>query len=509
VHRDVKPGNILISRHGPVLADFGVAVLGEQRSVGARTQAFTPEYTAPELLNSPTAVGSASDIYALGGTVYQLLTGRPPYVLRPGEGILPVVRRIATEAPEDLGRPDVPPDLVAAVTTAMAKAPSARFATAVAFGHALQQIQRTHGYDVTELPYNSPSPLGTDQPPLLLDTGPVDAPGPHPTVVRPERGTGAIPAPPEARTVRPVPPVDVAVGPVADGPGPHQTVVRPDRRTDQPDRPVEPETDEPDRPTRRARLAAFFSLLAGAALVVSLFPTYWTVPDLDLSRRLLQDPFIVWYTVIFAVLLAVMGTGMCLPRTRNASAGSLVGVAAAGTWALLNDVVEWRFLPGFHAGPGLALNLIGHVLPVVAALVAFNGIRAGGGGRLVARRPPDFVGGYVFLVGLLGGASLTYLAIHRTDSGVSAWHRVPDAWLAAMAVAVPVLVTYLSPRWVGVSVLAGWVGSAGALFLRFQLNPNTSHGPVVAFGATLLLLAMLTVALGRADRPERRRTLTY
>jgi serine/threonine protein kinase len=86
IHRDIKPGNILISKtiHGvasPKLLDFGIAKLSNQMSVGSNlTQTFghpfTPEYASPEQLNGQ-LITVATDIYALGALLYEVLAGRP------------------------------------------------------------------------------------------------------------------------------------------------------------------------------------------------------------------------------------------------------------------------------------------------------------------------------------------------------------------------------------------------------------------------------------------------
>jgi tetratricopeptide (TPR) repeat protein len=82
VHRDLKPGNILVTADGSVrLLDFGVAKLLETRA-GEQTQfaarAFTPDYAAPEQI-AGTPIGTATDVYSLGVVSYQLLTGWLPH----------------------------------------------------------------------------------------------------------------------------------------------------------------------------------------------------------------------------------------------------------------------------------------------------------------------------------------------------------------------------------------------------------------------------------------------
>src|SRR6266545_2336316 len=83
LHRDIKPGNILLDAKGePLLADFGLAGLVEAESTITRTLELmgTPSYMAPEqAAGETTNVTKATDIYGLGAVFYQLLTGHPPF----------------------------------------------------------------------------------------------------------------------------------------------------------------------------------------------------------------------------------------------------------------------------------------------------------------------------------------------------------------------------------------------------------------------------------------------
>lgn len=152
LHRDIKPENILVSGYGePALADFGVARLLDASDLSARTDAVTLHHTAPEVLED-TPPSQASDVYALGSTLYQLLSGHPAHRRDTDESIAPVLRRILSEDPPDIRRPEVPEQVMAVVRKAMARRQQDRFADPLALATALQQLQAEHGFAITELP---------------------------------------------------------------------------------------------------------------------------------------------------------------------------------------------------------------------------------------------------------------------------------------------------------------------------------------------------------------------
>ena len=128
VHRDIKPGNIMVSTEGvPKLLDFGIARLIDTGSARTLTQfrAFTPSYASPEQVRGE-PVMVASDIYSLGVLLYELLTSRRPYHLKTTTAI-ELERVICQGEPEP---PRVSADLDVIVLMAMRKEPERRYRTA-------------------------------------------------------------------------------------------------------------------------------------------------------------------------------------------------------------------------------------------------------------------------------------------------------------------------------------------------------------------------------------------
>jgi tetratricopeptide (TPR) repeat protein len=125
VHRDIKPGNILLNLDGDALvADFGVAgALAAARTEGVSKLAFgTPAYSAPEQLTGKGLTDQRADLYALGVVAYELLVGARPIA---GHSTREMHQ---AESPESLTnlRPDVPPALATLVTRLLARDPADR-----------------------------------------------------------------------------------------------------------------------------------------------------------------------------------------------------------------------------------------------------------------------------------------------------------------------------------------------------------------------------------------------
>ena len=153
MHRDVKPSNVLITEFGaPVLADFGIAasLTGDRAE---RLSAMSVPWSAPEVTGEHTAGSVASEVWALGATVYSLLTGRSPFE-RDGAGqntAEHLKRRIGRAVYTPTGRRDVPQELETVLATALQRNPQARQASAREFAEALQSVQRSLGLVQTPL----------------------------------------------------------------------------------------------------------------------------------------------------------------------------------------------------------------------------------------------------------------------------------------------------------------------------------------------------------------------
>jgi serine/threonine-protein kinase len=140
VHRDLKPGNILISDEGRVcVADFGIARSLEEPGLTQPGRVLgTGEYVSPEQALGR-KVDARSDLYALGVVLYEMLAGRPPFR---GAGFADVAARHVRDEPPPIGdaRPTLPAGLAALISALLAKAPEDRPQTAAIVRDGLRQI---------------------------------------------------------------------------------------------------------------------------------------------------------------------------------------------------------------------------------------------------------------------------------------------------------------------------------------------------------------------------------
>ncbi len=142
VHRDIKPGNILMTADGDVrIVDFGVAHMAGNEEGQLKGLVGSPSYMAPEQMRQqPSTV--QTDLYSLGVVMYELLTGKRPFY---GDNMSRLVHQIiyATPPPVHRLRPDVPAVLEDTVHKALEKDPARRYKTGLEFATDLTRAVRT------------------------------------------------------------------------------------------------------------------------------------------------------------------------------------------------------------------------------------------------------------------------------------------------------------------------------------------------------------------------------
>ncbi|WP_172652662.1 protein kinase domain-containing protein [Rhodococcus opacus] len=169
LHRDVKPGNILLTEYGePELTDFGIARITGGVETAAGIILGSPAFTAPEVLRGEPA-SVASDLYGLGATLFCAITGHAAFERRSGEDVVAQFLRITNEPVPSLHDYDLPSDIVAVIERAMAQDPKDRPTSTTEYGEELRAVQRSKGLAVNEMAM--PTALATEQSRNLGTTG--------------------------------------------------------------------------------------------------------------------------------------------------------------------------------------------------------------------------------------------------------------------------------------------------------------------------------------------------
>lgn len=144
IHRDIKPANVLTGEFGePGLTDFGIAGATGAAAEDWASEGLSIPWAPPEAFDSDSVLDERSDVYSLGATVFNLLTGRSPFEV-PGQSnrALDLMDRIERMPVPAIGRGDVPDSLVRVLRQAMAKDPELRHQTAMAFARDLQGVEQ-------------------------------------------------------------------------------------------------------------------------------------------------------------------------------------------------------------------------------------------------------------------------------------------------------------------------------------------------------------------------------
>jgi len=180
VHRDIKPANIMVdpATDAVKVTDFGIARVTDSSRTKTGLVLGTPSFMSPEQLAGQRVDGRA-DLYALGVTLFQMLTGRLPFQ---GDSLAALMFRITNEPPTPLTtlRPDLPPELGQCVARALAKQPGERFQTGAQMAAELRRIIPLVGRQVVQdRPFEAEATLplpvstadsfpGQDQPDIRL-----------------------------------------------------------------------------------------------------------------------------------------------------------------------------------------------------------------------------------------------------------------------------------------------------------------------------------------------------
>jgi serine/threonine protein kinase/predicted ATPase len=169
VHRDVKPGNILLTRdRAPVLVDFGIGL--DEAGAGGRTLGIisgTPGYMSPEQVAGVAhRIDGRTDIYSLGVVLYEMLCGFVPHRSTDVLELMRQVRDDEPQPPRQLVR-DIPPEVEQACLKALAKRPQDRYTTAADFADDLRRVAQAAAAAAT---LSSSRPSSAWEPPTTLTT---------------------------------------------------------------------------------------------------------------------------------------------------------------------------------------------------------------------------------------------------------------------------------------------------------------------------------------------------
>jgi serine/threonine-protein kinase len=132
VHRDVKPGNVMLTRHGTVkITDFGIARIDQTKRTRTGILVGSPGYMSPEQLSGK-PIDGRSDVFSLGSLLYELAAGKGPFDAERPEDVVTLMANITSRPhePPSAANPALPGSIDAITARALAKRPADRYASA-------------------------------------------------------------------------------------------------------------------------------------------------------------------------------------------------------------------------------------------------------------------------------------------------------------------------------------------------------------------------------------------
>jgi len=148
VHRDIKPANIMLLKSGVIkVCDFGIARITESSRTATGTVMGTPSYMSPEQLSGK-KVDGRSDLFSLGATLYEMLTGEKPFT---GETVATLLYKIANERHESprIHKNDLPEAVVTIIDKALAKNPDDRYQSGAEMARDLRRALQSMASEAT------------------------------------------------------------------------------------------------------------------------------------------------------------------------------------------------------------------------------------------------------------------------------------------------------------------------------------------------------------------------
>ncbi|OHV41334.1 MULTISPECIES: protein kinase domain-containing protein [Pseudofrankia] len=369
LHCDVKPGNILLTGDGhPLLSDFGVSVWVASGRSSVTVKGFTQAYAAPEVLFHG-RFSPRSEVWSLAATLFEMLTGAPPFEQLPGEGTGAFIERVGYGLPSDADLGLSGP-LRTLLRRGLAVDREIRWPSAAAFAAAIRETQAMLGLPVTPA-VPAPAPFPSDDV-LVADAPAIHAaqpqPQPQPAILagRPMWSNGSAPA----------------------------------RGTAADDRPPHP-SQEPARPGREPGASGDGASGDGTGAAGQLAPdTAGRQPGTGPRRAVPHW----WIPAAFTALVVVALTLMLVPRSRGPSTQSepslgttLSASLPASAVPTSSPLAETETAPGPAAGGTLSQlppSQAGQPGPAQAVLQPGQRMERGqrlvsGNGRFVAAMQSD------------------------------------------------------------------------------------------------------------------------